>query len=32
VRALSSDHGDRVRIFCAHDLTEFEALTRHSIT
>jgi len=32
VRALSSDHGNRVRIFCAHDLTEFEALSRHSNT
>jgi glyoxylase-like metal-dependent hydrolase (beta-lactamase superfamily II) len=26
VRALSVDHGDTVRIFCAHDLVEFEAL------
>lgn len=26
VRALSTQHGDAVRIFCAHDLVEFEAL------
>ena len=27
VRTLSTDHTDAVRIFCAHDLIEFEALT-----
>lgn len=26
VRALSTDHADAVRIFCAHDLIEFEAM------
>ncbi len=26
VRALSVDHGEAVRIFCAHDLVEFETL------
>lgn len=30
VRALSREHGDQVRIFCAHDLTEFTALSKHS--
>jgi glyoxylase-like metal-dependent hydrolase (beta-lactamase superfamily II) len=27
VRMLSTDHADAVRIFCAHDLIEFEALS-----
>lgn len=27
LRTLSTDHADAVRIFCAHDLVEFEALT-----
>jgi glyoxylase-like metal-dependent hydrolase (beta-lactamase superfamily II) len=28
VRSLSTSHGDAVRIFCAHDLVEFEALSK----
>ena len=30
VRRLSLDHGDQVRIFCAHDIVEFELLAGQS--
>lgn len=29
LRALSIEHGDEVRIFCAHDAVEFDLLARH---
>lgn len=31
LRDLSLDHGDQVRIFCAHDVREFEILSGQRI-
>ena len=32
LRALSLDHGDQVRLFCAHDAREFEILSGQSVS
>jgi hypothetical protein len=32
LRQLSLDHGGEVRIFCAHDVVEFEMLAGQSVT